>query len=207
MSKVAITGNASGTGVFTIASPNSNTDRTLNLPDNSGTVLTSASDLVGVTGVGKVLQVVQADTTAVTSLADDAITQVVSLNITPYAASSRFLLMAYTSLGNGSSSPNARIFFRRAISGGATTDIGSFTDGARSGGLSGVEVNGPINSEAMFNVSAQFIDAPATTSQITYGLVVGCRDGGVVVNRVGSTADSDWATRTHTTIIVMEIAA
>lgn len=43
MSKVAIQGNASGTGVFTLASPNSNTDRTLTLPDEAGTVLTSAS--------------------------------------------------------------------------------------------------------------------------------------------------------------------
>ena len=34
-----------GTGVFTIATPNSNTDRTLTLPDEAGTVLTSASDL------------------------------------------------------------------------------------------------------------------------------------------------------------------
>ena len=40
MSKVAISGNASGTGTFTIASPNSNTDRTLTLPDEAGTVLT-----------------------------------------------------------------------------------------------------------------------------------------------------------------------
>jgi len=46
MSKVAIQGNASGTGVFTIASPNSNTDRTLTLPDEAGTVLTSASTTV-----------------------------------------------------------------------------------------------------------------------------------------------------------------
>jgi hypothetical protein len=45
MSKVSITGNASGTGTFTIASPNSNTDRTLTLPDEAGTVLTSASDI------------------------------------------------------------------------------------------------------------------------------------------------------------------
>jgi hypothetical protein len=41
MSKVAIQGNASGTGTFTIAAPNSNTDRTLTLPDEAGTVLTS----------------------------------------------------------------------------------------------------------------------------------------------------------------------
>ena len=45
MSKVTIQGDASGTGIFTIASPNSNTDRTLVLPDEAGTVLTSASDI------------------------------------------------------------------------------------------------------------------------------------------------------------------
>jgi hypothetical protein len=39
MSKVAIEGNALGSGTFTIASPNSNTSRTLNLPDSSGTVV------------------------------------------------------------------------------------------------------------------------------------------------------------------------
>ena len=47
MSKIALSGNASGTGTFTIASPNSNTDRTLNLPDNSGTVLTTGSTFAG----------------------------------------------------------------------------------------------------------------------------------------------------------------
>jgi hypothetical protein len=41
MTKVAITPNASGTGTFTIAAPNSNTNRTLTLPDVAGTLLTS----------------------------------------------------------------------------------------------------------------------------------------------------------------------
>jgi hypothetical protein len=45
MSLVKVQGNASGTGIFTIASPNSNTDRTLNLPDSSGTVATAESTL------------------------------------------------------------------------------------------------------------------------------------------------------------------
>jgi hypothetical protein len=45
MSQVALSSNASGTGTFTIASPNSNTDRTLNLPDSSGTVATAESTL------------------------------------------------------------------------------------------------------------------------------------------------------------------
>lgn len=45
MSKVQLAGNANGTGIFTIASPNSNTDRTLTLPDNTGTLLTTASTI------------------------------------------------------------------------------------------------------------------------------------------------------------------
>jgi len=45
MSKIALTGNASGTGTLTIAAPSTNTDRTLTLPDEAGTVLTSASDV------------------------------------------------------------------------------------------------------------------------------------------------------------------
>ena len=45
MSNISITPNASGTGTFTIAAPNSNTDRTLTLPDEAGTVLTNASNI------------------------------------------------------------------------------------------------------------------------------------------------------------------
>ena len=45
MSKIALTPNASGTGVFTIASPATSTNRTLTLPDQSGTVLTGAGPL------------------------------------------------------------------------------------------------------------------------------------------------------------------
>jgi hypothetical protein len=45
MSRIALEGNVSGTGVFTLASPDGNTNRTLTLPDEAGTVLTSASSL------------------------------------------------------------------------------------------------------------------------------------------------------------------
>ena len=38
MSKIALTPNASGTGTFSIASPGTDTDRTLTLPDASGTL-------------------------------------------------------------------------------------------------------------------------------------------------------------------------
>jgi hypothetical protein len=47
MSQIKLAPNASGTGIFTIDSPNSNTNRTLTLPDNTGTILTSASTFAG----------------------------------------------------------------------------------------------------------------------------------------------------------------
>jgi hypothetical protein len=52
MSQVTLEGNASGTGIFTIAAPNSNTNRTLSLPDATGTVIIGtqpAGDIVGTT--------------------------------------------------------------------------------------------------------------------------------------------------------------
>ena len=45
MSKVKIQGNASGTGVLTIAAPNTSTDRTITLPDSTGTILDNTSTL------------------------------------------------------------------------------------------------------------------------------------------------------------------
>jgi hypothetical protein len=41
MSKIALAGNASGTGTITLASPNTNTDFTINLPAASGTLVTT----------------------------------------------------------------------------------------------------------------------------------------------------------------------
>jgi hypothetical protein len=38
MSRIALDGNAGGTGTFTITSPNSNNNRTITLPDNTGTI-------------------------------------------------------------------------------------------------------------------------------------------------------------------------
>ena len=42
MSKIKFTGDSGGTGVFTIASPDSDTNRTITLPDDAGTIVTSA---------------------------------------------------------------------------------------------------------------------------------------------------------------------
>jgi hypothetical protein len=50
MSKISLTGNPSGTGTLTIAAPNTNTDRTLDLPDAAGTIQVSGNPISGTTG-------------------------------------------------------------------------------------------------------------------------------------------------------------
>ena len=42
MSKIKLTGNANGSGVLTVTAPNTSTDRTLTLPDSTGTLATTA---------------------------------------------------------------------------------------------------------------------------------------------------------------------
>ena len=44
MSKISLEPNASGAGTFTLSAPNSNTNRTLNLPDEAGKLLSTGND-------------------------------------------------------------------------------------------------------------------------------------------------------------------
>ena len=87
MSRIKIAPNDSGTGIFTIESPNSNTNRTITLPDNAGNFLTTGS-------AGAVVQVVnatyntQASSTS-TSYADTGLTA----SITPSSASNKVLVL------------------------------------------------------------------------------------------------------------------
>lgn len=98
MSKVTIAGDVNGTGVFTIAAPNGNTNRTLTLPDETGTMA-----LQGGAGVGKVLQVVNFQTGAMatgttTIPSDNTIPQItegsefMTLEITPTSTASTLLI-------------------------------------------------------------------------------------------------------------------
>jgi len=52
MAKVKIQGHASGTGVLTVTAPNTSSDRTITLPDSTGTLLNSDGDGSSLTGVG-----------------------------------------------------------------------------------------------------------------------------------------------------------
>jgi len=51
MSKIKVKGHDSGTGVITIEAPNTSTDRTITLPDATGTLLNSDGDGSSLTGI------------------------------------------------------------------------------------------------------------------------------------------------------------
>lgn len=50
MSKIALSPNALGSGTLTIAAPNTNSDRTIDLPDAAGTVFVSGQAVTATTG-------------------------------------------------------------------------------------------------------------------------------------------------------------
>jgi hypothetical protein len=186
MSKVQLAGNASGTGIFTIASPNSNTDRTLTLPDNTGTLLTSAAQSIPKSALptGSVLQVVQATTGTLTSsttstYADTAITT----SITPTSATSKILVIAYLGMC-GKTAADTQLNLRIQRSGSTIFSAAAVNQGAAVAFTS--------------NITLSYLDSPATTSSTTYTVQLANRDnaGSVNVNN-NSTA----------TIILMEIAA
>jgi len=148
MSQVKVSGNASGTGIFTIAAPNSNTNRTLTLPDNTGTLVTNAT-------AGTVLQVVSTSTT--TSVTNNTTTYVdsgLTLSITPSSASNKILAIASLPFQYGS---NNYVYDNLRLMRGATQ-------------VSIVTIGNSVSAYVVvFNVhNITYLDSPATTSSVTY---------------------------------------
>jgi hypothetical protein len=187
MSKITLSGNASGTGTFTLASPDSNSDRTLTLPDNSGTVLTNATT----TGfpAGSVLQVVHASTTtAVTSATTTYVDTTLTATITPTSATSKILVLVtqnYYKFGaNGSSGVNIKLFR-------GATDLGVFA--------SNVGYTATSSAVSIGVAAFQTLDTPSTTSPVTYKTQV--------ANTVNASGVRVQADDGPSTITLMEIAA
>jgi len=191
MSSIKLESNASGTGVFTIASPNSNTNRTLTLPDNTGTILTSATT----TGfpAGSVIQVVNATYgTQVSTTSGAAWTDVFSASITPTSSSSKILVLCSA---NGCHKSAADTNLGLRVIRGTSTIV--------------IKIDGliPYTGSAVFasaTASTSYLDSPATTSAITYKLqfINMLATGTVYVNTYSGNAGDSVSTLT-----LMEIAA
>ena len=156
MSKVAIVGDPSGTGTFTISAPNGNTDRTLVLPDEAGTVLTSAGVPASAMPAGSVIQVVQDQFSDAYSTTSTGGTQFRAVSITPTSASSKILVLTS--------------FMCRVVNpggGNCYIRIQAFRNGTMY--WDGYPVVGNYNSTDIRGVaSINYLDSPATTSAVSY---------------------------------------
>ena len=156
MSKIALTPNASGSGTFTIASPNSDTDRSLTLPDGAGT-------LDRLERTGNILQVVQVNGTTTTSTTSGSFQDILSASITPSSSSSKVLVLfagMVQAYGNGQATTcNIEI----AIFKGATEV---------SPGVNAVSIETGGQSSTTFfigfPIAKNYLDSPSTTSSTTY---------------------------------------
>jgi hypothetical protein len=192
MSSIKLESNASGTGIFTIASPNSNTNRTLTLPNNTGTILTSATT----TGfpAGSVIQVVSATYSTSTSITSTSYTDTgLSVTITPTSASSKILVLGFLS-GRMYAGTNGDTKFYFSILRASTTVYEKMTDNLQAGTGAGGFAIWPL-------VDLMYLDSPSTTSSTTY--------------KIQAKLDSSASSRTiqisalssNSTITLMEVAA
>lgn len=196
MSKVTIAGNASGTGVFTITSPNSNTDRTLTLPDSAGALLNDASSLAAanLTGTiaaarmpaGSVLQVVNAVySTYVITSSTSYVDTGFSATITPSSASSKVLVLANVPDTHNNSSTS--LLYLNIVR--ASTQIIEFVKHG--------DYIATSASLVTYGGSTSYLDSPATTSATTYKIQFKTNTGQQSLFLNGGTG----------TITLMEIAA
>jgi hypothetical protein len=206
MSNIAIQGAATGTGVFTLASPATNTDRTLVLPDEAGTVLTTAGVPASAMPAGSVLQVVTVNKTDTFSLSSQTFTDITGLSasITPSATSSKILVLASVMIG-----ADLDFAYIRLLRDSTVIDVGDAA-GSRP------QVTGAISyasSSQIYNTSqipVLFLDSPATTNATTYKFQLrsGSTAGPVYINRTSGDRDTvNYEWRTPSNIVLMEIAA
>ena len=195
MSKVTIQGDASGTGIFTIASPNSNTDRTLVLPDEAGTIDT----LQRAGNVLQVVQVVKTDTFSVVSSTPTDVTGL-SVSITPSSTNSKILVIADVAIGPTVSEAALARLVRNAT----PIYIGD-ASGVRPRSITQAY---PANIYATVKSGGVFLDSPATTLEVTYKFQLYSTTGGVsYINRTAADRDdSGYDARTASSITLMEIA-
>ena len=185
MSKVVIAGDASGTGTFTISAPNGNTDRTLVLPDEAGTIITTAGVPASAMPAGSVLQVVSAGTTAVTSTSSTTyVATSITATITPTSSSNKIYIVFSGSFCTTAANTEVQVTVYRNGTNLSATSLANLYTATHSGYL-------------CVSLPFQYLDSPATTSATTYTVYM--KEAGVP-GTVQTTGEVK-------TITLMEIAA
>ena len=209
MSKISLEPNDSGAGTFTLAAPNSNTNRTLTLPDASGNIIAADAS----TGrfdssnmpAGSVIQVVQTIKTDTTSFNNTSFNEIpgFTASITPTSSSNKILVLVHIHFGASDESYPAFRLFRGA------TWLGQPDAGDGTGCSFGHSVNRNSSQFRLFSTHYAFLDAPNTTSVVNYTVQarpMSTQTEQIFINRAITLGDANQL-RATSTITAMEIAA
>lgn len=196
MSKIALKGANTGSAQFTIQSPATNTGRTLTLPDETGTLATlenlpSGDITSGDLPTGSVLQVVQdIHSTQISMSIDNTFEDLnLSVSITPISANSKILIFV-----------QVPISLRLDNTSSGFETIAIFRDGSNVYESTVQDRDRNDTSEhwsGMFG-SVNYLDAPSTTSALTYSAKLKSNPNALLVYTNYDDTDSS--------IIAMEIA-
>jgi len=157
---------------------------------------------------GGVLQVKTANITSVQSFGSSGgMVSGVAVSITPSNANNKILIMAQAT-GGSSGTTTGNIQLRRATGSSVATSDTVIGGGASAG--SRAQAIGWMGTYYQHwnatNLGFHFLDNPNTTSQITYGLMMGSHDGGTYyLGRTGRDDDDANHGRFPTNLTLMEI--
>ena len=166
---------------------------------DSGATITNSGTATGFGKINQVVSVSKTDTFTTTSTSLTALTGLTA-NITPTASNSKILVSV--NLGAVDASGNIITLFQLLR---GTTVIGL---GDASGSKSRVMFKRivPSSNDAAAQ-SAQFLDSPSSTSQLTYSIKCKTSEGTLYINRSSDEGDSAAYGRTISTITLMEVLA
>ena len=211
MSSIKLTADSGG-GTFEIKAPSSGSNaRILTVPDEAGTLLTSA------TSTGKILQVknavkkdvFSANTTANAVSVSGDVTGL-NISITPSSASNKMLLQASISIGGDTQ----YVYFYK--DGSLIDQVGDAANDGNGDALQRVMFGGDGGSIENETCNGTLLDTAGSTSAITYSIRVGAYWKGssvktMWVNRVSDSNEyysTDYRfARYISTFTVMEVAA
>jgi hypothetical protein len=185
MSNIVLQPNASGTGSITIATPNTNTDRILNIPDVAGNLVTTGDTGTVTAGMvsavnqsslpaGSLLQTIQTGTIArfTTTTSGTWQDSNTTLSITPSSTSSKILVNVICPIVVAGTSQNLRGGIR--ILRGSTVIWNTYSFS---------ELFQVRNADNEFNVvnPATILDSPSSTSSVTYKVQAYLRTGTTLI--------------------------
>ena len=154
---------------------------------------------------GKILQVVQTSKTNTFTTTSSTATAITGLDvtITPSSVSSKILIMCFMTVGSDPSNGFPVWYLQRGATQILIGDAGAANQRRVTTG------SATLNSNYLGSAALSYLDSPASTSALTYGMYTSTADstGTVCINRTFVDGNVNYNARGTSTIIAMEVGA